>query len=348
MDKKNILNLMRELKESFQQHNLMLTVSFIAKEKSFGRALDIASLSEYLDYIHFIPKYQYTETWPGSYRVDDVVKDRSISNVHQIVDGLISMGVPSTKLVIGLHFMGFYFNSILDLSLKYATFRRTMEYSDVCHHLLHDKDATWDTMYDEATELAIAKHESNSWRGILRRIRVIVFESSRSVASRVKFALKRELAGAMAITVDMDDNDGNCGIGDDAFDNFNLMDSFDIPDKHNTTQPLLKTINYVFGVAPFEKQARNPGDDDDIEYNAIDKLSEIDSVNGITAKLPDTYKPLIPVIQSVNDAMIVGYDKLHEKSELYKKDGTLLTLLYSMLFQIPKMFIVVFDKMVLA
>lgn len=317
--------------------------------ENIPEVFNIVKLSEYVDYVHLIPKYDYIETWPRSNRVENVLKERGTSNIEYSLNRLINSGVPSTKIILGLEFIALYFNSILDLSLKHATFRKAMGYNEVCNLLSSDPEIKWDKFFDDTTNLNIAKHESKPFF-MIRRIRVLVFENSRSIANKVKIILNRQLGGAMAFPINMDDHDGHCGIESDTFDDFATLGTFDSRNTKNATQPLLKTINYVLRIAPFEEshiQARQPSSDD-MAYTAIDRLWDIETKNDIISRMPDNYKPsLVPIIQSANDAMIVGYDKLREKADLYKKDRTLLTMVYSLLFQVPKLFIGVLDKLIL-
>lgn len=348
LDEKNIFMLIMLLKKNFNQHNLLLTSSFIAKSEHFPDILNIASISEYLDYVHLIPKYDYIETWPGNNRVENILKERSISTMEYSINRLINSGVSSAKIILGLEFIGLYFNSILDLSVKHATFRKTIGYNEVCNLLSNDPETKWDKFFDDTTNINIAKHESKSWHGIIRRIKVLVFENSRSIANKVKIIVRHHLGGVMAFPIGMDDHDGNCGIDDDTFNDFTSFGSFDSRNTQNTTEPLLKTINYVLHVAPFEEnvQARQPNSDD-LTYNDVDRLWDTETKNDIISRMPENYKPLAPIIQSANDALIVAYDKLREKADLYKKDRTILSMVYSLLFQVPKIFIGVLDRFIL-
>lgn len=341
IDKENILSLLKDLKKSFEHRNLILTATFIAENKKFSQTIDVNTLSKYLDFLHFMTKFNYVETWPGSYRVQDVMKIRSLENLKDCVDGLINLGVPADKIVIGIQFIGLSFHSILDLPPNLATFRRAMPFNDVCHLLTStDQKTKWDKFYDAEFGVTIAQDESKSWRGILNNIPfirprdVIVFESGRSIANKIKFALNRKLAGAMAGPIDMDDYRGNCGLDEDAFTDYNLGGTLNIPNHHNITQPLLKTISFAFGVALFEEpEARQPNKENAIP-EASDRISNLQPINDdITSKVPEKYKPLIPLIHSANDAMVVGYDKLREKASIYKKDKPILTMI---LFNIPE------------
>lgn len=333
VDKENILSLLKELKKSFEQRNLMLTATFIAENKKFTQTIDVNTMSKYLDFLHYMPTYSYVETWPGSYRVQDIMEIRSLENLKDSIDSLINLGLPAEKIVIGIQFIGLSFHSILDLPPNMATFRRPMPFNEVCRLLTStDQKIKWKTFYDDEFGLTIAKDESKSWRGFLRPRDVIVYESSRAIANKIKFVLNRKLAGAGAFGIDMDDYRGNCGLDEDAFVDYNLSGTLNIPNHHNITQPLLKTISFAFSVALFEEpEARQPNKD--TAPQASDRISNLQPVDDITSKVPEKYKPLIPLIHSANDAMVVGYDKLREKASIYKKDKPILTMI---LFNIPE------------
>lgn len=335
-EKDNIQKLMRELMDSFETQNLLLTSTFIAINKGIAEKLDIPSLSEHFDRLHFVQRYNFVETWPGSYRVDDVLKSRNISNLEETIDNLIELGVPPAKIILGLQFVGLSFHAVLDLAPKSATFRRTMTYEEVCRTLSTAKNSEWQKFYDDQVGLAIAKDESKSWRGILKSTNVVIYESSRSIANKIRFAVDRKLGGAMAFPIDMDDFRGTCGIEEDAFADFELGTQFKIPNRHNATHSLLKTINYAFEVAPYAtSQGRSPAKDK--IYYEDNRINEIDSDADVTAMIPEQYKPLIPIVFSVNDAMVVGYDKMKEKAELYEKDATYKNLMFLYMLKFSRM-----------
>lgn len=335
--KKQIVHeLVKGLMESFDRQNLLLTSTFIDLKDSDAERLNIAGMSENFDRVHFVQKYNFVETWPGSYRVEDVLKERNVSALQNTIDNLIEMGVPPTKIILGLQFVGLSFHSVLDLAPKSATFRRTMSYDEVCRTLSKDKKSDWQKFYDDVVGLAIAKDESRSWRGILKSTNVIVYESSRSMANKIRFVIERKLGGSMAFPIDMDDYRGNCGIEEDVFADFNLGTEFNIPNRHNATHSLLKTINFALEMAPFAtSQARTPNNDK--IYYEDNRINEIDSDADVTAMIPEQYKPLVPIVFSVNDAMVVGYDKMKEKAELYEKEQTYKNLMFLYMLKLSRM-----------
>lgn len=107
-----------------ETENLTLTSTFIITDKKFAEAIGLTDLAEHFGMIHLVQKYNFVETWPGSYRVEDVLKVRSLSNLEQTIDDLIESGIPASKLVLGVQFIGLSFHAVLDLAAKSATFRR--------------------------------------------------------------------------------------------------------------------------------------------------------------------------------------------------------------------------------
>lgn len=53
-DRDNFVLLVKELKESFRPHNLLLSSAFGASKKIIDESYDIPALSKYLDYLHIM------------------------------------------------------------------------------------------------------------------------------------------------------------------------------------------------------------------------------------------------------------------------------------------------------
>lgn len=67
----------------------------------------------------------------------------------------------------------------------------------------------------------------------------------------MKLVVERNLAGALAFTIDMDDFKGQCGIDADSFDDFGLDDDAiaTIFERMGTTFPMLRTIDQALSLA---------------------------------------------------------------------------------------------------
>lgn len=97
--------LVKELKESFRPHNLLLTSAFGASKKIIDESYDIPALSKYLDYLH-IMCYDYGGAWDKRITANAPLKGQGSLNVEHTIDYLIKLGAPPTKIVMGLPFYG--------------------------------------------------------------------------------------------------------------------------------------------------------------------------------------------------------------------------------------------------
>lgn len=298
--------MVKELKANFKKYNLLLTSSIIAENVNDASIIDIGAMSKYINYLHFIPKYNYIETWPESFRIEDVLRVRGINNLEKSVDRLINLGVSPTKIIIGMHFAGLSFHSLFDVSMRFATFRKSIEYNKICEFLLNNDIVQWEHFYDDESGLAIAKRESIPY-GVIRPTDVIVYENSRSIANKILFILSRNLAGAMAFTIDMDDLHGDCGIEEDAFTDFIRAQHLKIPSGYNITQPLLKTINYAFRLATYEETQARITEKFKL-FHASDRNDNVLISDDFIAKIPSKYRPLVPLLYTLNDAIVVAID----------------------------------------
>lgn len=272
--------LAKELKESFRPHNLLLTSAFGASKKIIDEAYDIPALSKYLDFMH-IMCYDYGGAWDRSVTANAPLKGQGILNVEYTIDYLIKLGAPPTKLVMGLPFYGRTFITKLDgnfgdiagdIGFQGVLTRENgfMGYNEICI-LLSNRTSGWTRSYDEHFSQAVAKYKDES----SGETRVAVFDSSRSIARKMKFAMGRNLAGAMVWSIDTDDFHGDCDIDEDTFVDFKPMPgvTLNIPKRYNANYPLLRTINEATVVAldEIQQEAQLPDRDKDNEIPLDDE-----------------------------------------------------------------------------
>lgn len=198
---------MRDLKDSFKSHNLLLTSTFIKMKTLESDGL--LKLSKFFDFIH----------------------------VHQMqAETLVKLNVSPSKIITTVEFM----------------VERTLCYYEICNLLLSNNGSSkWEKKWDSNIGASVADHETATG---LKKSHTI--PSSRSVANQIRNAIRWGLAGAMAYTIDSDDTLGKCGIDEDTFDDFNPAKNiaFNIPNRNNTSFPLLRTINDAIFVAIDELQ----------------------------------------------------------------------------------------------
>lgn len=139
-----------------------------------------------------------------------------------------------------------------------------MGYNEICV-LLSDRTSGWKRSYSEDMSQAVAKFRDE----VANETRVVVFDSSRSIARKIKFAMSRNLAGVMIWSIDTDDFHGDCDMDEDTFADFKPMPgvTLSIPKRTETNYPLLRTINEAMVVALDEiaQEAKLPARDRDNE-----------------------------------------------------------------------------------
>lgn len=167
----------------------------------------------------------------------ELSKSVDFLHVHRnFTESFIKAGVPKSKIVLAIEFMG----------------RGNFGYYTACDLL--SKNDGWEKIYDSKIGAAIKRKTE------IGRIKIIVVASSRSVANDVRYAVRSNLAGVMAYTIDSDDSQEKCGIDTDTFNDFGSTEgvTLPIPNRKNNTFPLLRTINEAVTLAVEEmKQEGN-------------------------------------------------------------------------------------------
>lgn len=220
-------------------------------------AYDIQQLSKYLDFLH-IMCYDYGGAWDKRVTANAPLKSSDMMNVEYTVDYLIKLGAPPAKIILGLPLYGRTFitnhndGNFDDPSNDYGfqgNFTREngfMGYNEVCL-LLSNPQSGWKRSWDAATNEGVARWK-NAATG---ETRVVVYDSTRSIANKIRFAMKRKLGGSMVWSVDTDDFHGDCDIDEDTYSDFKPAAGINLifPKRYNANYPLLRTINEATVIA---------------------------------------------------------------------------------------------------
>lgn len=219
--------------------------------------------------------YDYGGAWDRHITANAPLKGQGNLNVEHTIDYLIKLGASPTKIVMGLPFYGRTFVTELDGNFGdvsndvgfqgvYTRENGFMGYNEICV-FVSDRTSGWKKSYDTETNQAIAKYKNDE----TGETRVAVFDSSRSIANKMKFAMSRNLAGAMVWSIDTDDFHGDCDIDDDTFVDFKPIPgvTLNIPKRYNANYPLLRTINEatVLALDEIAQEAQLPDKDKDNE-----------------------------------------------------------------------------------
>lgn len=124
----------------------------------------------------------------------------------------------------------------------------------------------------------------------LTETKVVTYDSSRSIANKVRHAMRKNLGGLMVWSIDTDDFNGDCAPEYDAFVDFREMPGIKlkIPARKGKNYPLLRTLNEAIIVSVDEMvQEQNINDKD----NEIDTSNNSSSSNQIPPNNKDKNEP---------------------------------------------------------
>lgn len=198
--------MVKELKEAFQPHQLLLTSAFGASKDAIDKGYEIRQLSRYLDYMH-IMCYDYGGAWDRKLTANAPLANQGDSNIKFTIDYLIKLGVSPSKLVMGVPFYGRTFvteylgnfgdpSNDVGFQGPYTRENGFMGYNEICE-LISDNESGWTQSWDTLRNQGVAKFRNES----IGQTKVVVFDSTRSVANKIRYAMQRGLAGAMVSCV---------------------------------------------------------------------------------------------------------------------------------------------------
>lgn len=292
MDKENFVELVKELRNDFKKYNLLLTSAIGAGKKTIDEAYNVRMLSRYLDYMH-IMCYDYGGSWDKHVSANAPLHSDDALNVQSTIEYLIELGASPAKLVMGIPFYGRTFITTLagdfgdattDLNFQgpYTREDGFMGFNELCD-ILSNRSSQWTKTYDDRRQQGVARyHDAETGE-----TKVVVYDSARSVATKTRFAVRHQLAGAMVWSVDTDDFMGDCDGEQAIYEDFGGVAGvhLQIPRRLNTNYPLLRTINEAMLVAldemEQEKAVAESDGENEIPTGEEDDLLLVSGGNGI-------------------------------------------------------------------
>lgn len=285
-DRDNFVQLVKELKNELKKYNLILTSAIGASKATIDQAYNIRELSKYLDFLH-IMCYDYGGSWDKKITANAPLHSDDDLNVESTIKHLIKLGANPSKIVMGVPFYGRTFVTNLDgnygdasndLGFQGPFTRETgfLGYNEICA-ILTNRTSKWTNAWDDATSQGIARFKDEQ----TGETKVVVYDSTRSVAKKIKFAMKNDLAGVMTWSIDTDDFLGDCNIEHETFDDFGgtVGVKLTLPKRVNSNYPLLRTLNEAIIIALDEIEQENEIKENEIE-NEIPHGEEDDHAGG--------------------------------------------------------------------
>ena len=115
------------------------------------------------------------------------------------------------------------------------------------------QNETWELSWDTKSAQAYARQKVEG----KSQSRVITYDTSRSIANKVRFGVRQELGGFMIWSLDTDDFLGKCPMDKDTYADYGeaeKQESFNqiLKTRTNKNFPLLRTINEAVSIASEE------------------------------------------------------------------------------------------------
>lgn len=208
-------------------------------------AYDIPNIAKSVDAINLMT-FDYAGAWQKKIGfVSPLHSDRQ-PDVKAAIDLFIESGAPIEKLILGIPFYGRTFvakneyqSNIGDESENFGFSgpfiqdKRILGYNEFCKM---KNEKPWIFQFNTGASQMLGKFSENE------RMNVVTFETPRSVANKVKFAMENGLLGVWAWSVDTDDFNGLCPTDLTAYNDFGYKKP---PIVYEKDFPLLRTINNV-------------------------------------------------------------------------------------------------------
>ncbi|XP_023564402.1 chitinase-3-like protein 1 [Octodon degus] len=220
-DKRHFTTLIKEMKTEFTQEThpgkeqLLLSAAVSAGKVTIDTGYDIDQIARYLDFISILT-YDFHGAWRQAtghhsplFRGQLDGKADRFSNLDYAVGYMLRLGVPASKLVMGIPTFGKSYTlassetgvgaPILGPGLagRFTKEAGTLAYYEVCDFL---RGATVHRIASQKVPYAT---KGNQWVG---------YDDQESVKSKAQYLKSKQLAGAMVWSLDLDDFQGSfCG-----------------------------------------------------------------------------------------------------------------------------------------
>lgn len=236
--------LLGELHKKLNESSRLLIASCDLGNGAEMDEVDVALFYRVSDFIALFHSY------PNARGVNEAFLVRNISYIENHIKTIT--GYTST-LFAELHFLiGISFESpefITTISNGQSKLSRWLDYNDVCELPLNGNGQKWTKSFDNITDLTVAKSKTVE----PGEEHTVVFESSRSVANKLRISLY--FGGVMISALHKDDVRGKCGFETDTWDDFKPKDGsmLNIPKRNETSFTLLRTMNEAMDILTNKK-----------------------------------------------------------------------------------------------
>jgi chitinase len=218
-DKENFVKLLREIKNVYEPEDLYLSVFMRTQTEVVEKAYDLRGIGEIVD-AALVMTFDYT--WIGSPTIafPARIRGEGADTVEDRIKYFIKSGVPAEKIILGIPFFGIPFTTEQEGNFGDKTldgngfqgpfyhFPFFIGFNEICHL---KRNREWKESFYANASQTIIKFETNG------QTQVVVYDSPRTVANKVKFMMDNKLGGVWNWFTTSDDARGECAIDETTF-----------------------------------------------------------------------------------------------------------------------------------
>ncbi|KAL7042204.1 hypothetical protein ACKWTF_001065 [Chironomus riparius] len=243
-DKENFPKLLKEISKIYRQQNLYLSVILRTKDWIVKLAYDLEEISKYVDAINMMT-FEYAGNWDRKIGLTAPLQVNLQENdIDSAVNFFIEQKVPKNKIIMGIPFYAQTFKTHLNGSIgddceqegfsgPILKSNYMIGYNEICRM---QSQKQWTYKFERLASQMIGKFKENG------TTHVAVYDTPRSVANKVKYAMEMNLLGVYAWSIDTDDFISECPTDNTTYADFRGSKP-KLPTKKEF--PLLRTINEV-------------------------------------------------------------------------------------------------------
>lgn len=204
-DKQNFVHLLKEVYDVFKPQNFFISAFLRTQSNVVEKAYDVRNIAKFVDAIAMMT-FDYGGPWNKKVEFSAPLKGNDENDVESRVNNFIQMGVPAEKIILGIPFYGRTFitdsgstGNIGDKAKDHGfqgPFVKEdgfLGYNEFCRL---QKKHEWSVSFDTKSSQAIGRFYKDGLS------HVVTIDSPRSVAKKVKFAVKKNLGGVWVFFVD--------------------------------------------------------------------------------------------------------------------------------------------------
>ncbi|XP_068222684.1 probable chitinase 10 isoform X2 [Palaemon carinicauda] len=216
-DKENFALWVKELKEAFEPHGLLLSAAVSPSKKVIDEGYDVPMLNRYLDWIA-VMTYDFHGHWdkktghvaPMFYHPES---DYDYFNMDYAIRYWLEKGASKNKIVLGMPLYGQSFsiddpqNTGLNSPARsggqagpFTRARGFLAYYEICHNIRQG----WTVVKDPESRIGPYAYSGNQW---------VSFDDTDMLRRKSQYIRDMDLAGGMVWALDLDDFTNRCGQG---------------------------------------------------------------------------------------------------------------------------------------